>query len=96
MSRQLRQHIERESRRRNAAGAQATDDLPVHMPLAAVRYGAAGFGQRRVEQVGTYRRGRRNAEHQHQQGRHERAATDPRHPDDESDKKARSGVQKVH
>ncbi len=94
--RQLRQDVKCEARRRDATGAETANNLPVDMALAAVCHGATGLGQCRIEQIGAHRRGRRNAEQQNQQRRHERAATDPRHPDDESDKKARGGVQKIH
>jgi hypothetical protein len=58
--------------------------------------GAAGLGDRRVEQVGADRRRRVDAEQQHQQRRHQRAAADAGEPDDGADDKTRQGVHPVH
>jgi hypothetical protein len=54
-----------------------------------VNHGTAGFGERGIEQVGAHRGGRVDAEQQHQQGRHQRAAADAGEPDDRANCKAR-------
>jgi hypothetical protein len=51
---------------------------------------------RRVEQVGADRGGRVDAEDQHQQRRHQRAAADAGQADDGADRKAGKGVEVVH
>jgi len=58
--------------------------------------GAAGLGDCRVKQVGADGRCRVNAEDEHQQRRHQRAAADAGEPDDGADDKARQGEHPVH
>jgi hypothetical protein len=85
-----------QQRCRDAAGCQKTGDAPVDVSLAGMHDGAAGLGDRRVEQVGADRRRRVDAEQQHQQRRHQRAAANPGEADDGADDKTRQGVHPVH
>jgi hypothetical protein len=66
------------------------------MPLAAMRHGAAGLGQRGVEQVRANGSGRRNAKDQHEKRCHQRAATDAGQADNGADCKAGKGVEVIH
>ena len=65
-------------------------------PLAAMHHGAAGLGDRRIEQIGTDRRWRVYAEQQDQQRRHQRAAADAGEADDGANRKAGECVEPVH
>jgi len=58
---------------------------PVNALRPAVHQAATGLGRRGVEQVGTDSGRWMNPEQQDQQRRHQRAATNPGHSDQEAD-----------
>ncbi len=78
------QKPQRHEHRRDAAQGQQPGDFPVDVVVLAMDQNPAGFGNRRVQQVGADRRGRIDAEPQ-QYRRHQRAAADSGHANDESD-----------
>ena len=61
----------------------------------AMHQAAAGLGGRGIEQVGADRGRRVNAEQQDQQRRHQRAAADAGHADQEADAETRSNVERI-
>jgi hypothetical protein len=88
-----RQHGDRG---REAAGGEAAHDAPVDLAAARMDDGAAGLGDGCVQQVGADRRGRRDAEQQHQQGRHQGAAADAGDADDGADRETREDLCEIH
>ena len=72
-----------QGRRRDAAEGQPAGDRPVDILVLLMNEDAAGFGDRRVQQIGTDRSRRVNAEPQ-QDWRHQGAAANPRQSDDKT------------
>ena len=93
---QLRDQQQGDGRRRQAAGPKATDDAPIDSAAPGMDQRAARLGQRRVKQVGADCRRRGDAEQQHQQRRHQRAAADAGNPDDGADREAGEDLSKIH
>ena len=87
---------EREGCGRQAAGRQAAKHLPVDAAVVLMDRAADHLGQGGEPEVGADRRGRRDAEQQHQDRRHQRAAADAGHADDRADAEAGERVQAVH
>ena len=67
-----------------------------HMALAPMGNGSTGFGNGGVEEIGPHGRCRVDAEQQHQQGGHQRAAANAGESDDDADCKTGKGVENVH
>ena len=93
---QVGQGPDGQNRGRDAAGGEEPGDAPVDVAFLGVDDGAAGLGDRCVEQVGTHRGGRMDAEEQHEQRRHQGAAADARKADDAADDKTRQCVERIH
>ena len=78
----------RNERRRHAADGQRAHHAHVDSPLSPVLPGSREFGQRGIRQVGADGRGRRHAQSEHQQRRHQHSATHPGQPDERADNQA--------
>jgi len=74
-----------EQRGRQAAQGEVAHQLPFDIALALVGHDAARLGDGGIEQVSAHGRGGSDAEEQHQQRRHERAAAHAGHADDAAD-----------
>ena len=85
-----------QQRPRNAARGEPPDDAPLDVALTRMDHRATRLGDRRVKQIGAHRRRRGHAEQQHQQRRHQRAATHARHADDGAHGEAGNRVDQVH
>ncbi len=83
------QHQDGGHSRRQAADAQAPHHLPLHMAVGTVRDGAEALGD-------ANRGGRREAEQQRQQRRHQRAPTHPGQTDEDAYKQTGNGIGNRH
>jgi len=79
---------QRQRGRRQAAHREPADDLPIDRTVAVVHAGACGLRDRGHEQVGADGGLRHDAEHHHEDGRHQRAAADAGDADDDADQQA--------
>ena len=86
------EHRDGDRRGRHAAQSEAAHDDPVDGAVEAVHDDAAALGHRGIEQIGADRRRRVDPEQQHQDRRHQRAATDSRQPDEGTDDEAAEGI----
>ena len=87
---------QRDDRSRQAARGEASQHQPVDRSARPVHPAAEPFGDRCEKEIGAYRRLRSDAEEEHQQRRHQRAAADARESDEHADQKAGEGVQQIH
>ena len=92
----LREHQYGDGGGRYAAGGETAGDSPVDVTFAAMGDRTAGLGQRCVEQVSADGSRGRDAEQQHQQRRHQRAATNAGQPNDGANGKAGKGIEVIH
>ncbi|MNT54561.1 hypothetical protein D3C86_1873350 [compost metagenome] len=90
------EHEDGDQRGRQAADAETAHHLPLHVAMGAVRDGAEALGDGGKREVGTHRRGRREAEQQGQQRGHERAPAYPGQADQDTYHQTGSGVRKGH
>ena len=82
-----REHNKRGDRRRHAADGQETDQSPIDRPGGGMNEGPDRLGRRRVKQIGADGGRGMNAEQQDEERRHQRAAADSGHADQEADRK---------
>ncbi len=85
------QDMEREEREdcsRDASGSEPAGDAPVHRSFESMRQRAAGFGYRRVEEVGPDSGRRVHPEQQNENRRHQRAAAYSGQSDEHADNEA--------
>ena len=92
----MRQCRQRKDRRRNAAGREPADHAPVDAAGKAMHEAAAGLGGRGIKQVGSDRGRGMHAEQHDQDRRHQRAAADAGHANQEADGEARQRVQRIN
>jgi hypothetical protein len=87
---------QRERTRRQTTSRQQPGDTPIDSFLETMHHRAARLGQRGVQQISPHRGGRVNAEHQHQQRRHQRAAAHAGQTDDGANEKPGNRVGEIH
>jgi hypothetical protein len=85
----------RQSTGGRAAGRQAPGDAPVDRAVQPMHGGAADLGEAGIEQVGADCGGRVDAEQQHQQRRHQRAAADAGETNQCADRQTRQGIERI-
>ena len=84
-----------DDRRRDAARGEAADDLPVDRLAPVVNDCADGLGDRRIEQVGADRGRGMEAEQQHEERSHQRAAADPGQADQYPDQQPGQRIKRI-
>jgi hypothetical protein len=86
---------ERDRGRWNASAREPGDDLPVDRRALVVDDRTNAFGHGRVKQVGANGSRGVEAEEQHQERSHERAAADSGHADQRADEETGEGIERI-